>query len=261
MKIKKILVPFDMSEAAKVALKYAIEFCQVDHDLEIHTVTIPKETIIYDGQQISNAIKAIKDSQTKYRGEIKVHFLTGELIETIISLQEKLGIDLIIMGTNQKLQTEDGKTKTSRLVLEADFPVLVVPREEREFGIKKIVVVMDRNEIDDENTLNVLLALAQQFEAKIQVLTIYKDAKEFEHDLADEKIEALLEYHLGSFYENHAFKKSNDLDKAIFEFAENNQMDLLAILPRNHTTKNTPSKGKLTELLTLKTNIPLLTIN
>lgn len=260
-KITRILVPYDMSQAAKAALNYAIQFCKSDYDLEIHTLYVSNEEYILDAQEVSKDIYEGSASQKGYRGQLITHFHSGDLIESILEFQESHDIDLIIMGTNQTLHKEGEKTKTSELVLRADCPVIVVPKEELEFSLENIVIVIDRNEIDDTNTLNVLLAVAQRFNSKIHVLTIFRDEKEFEEDFADDKIENELEYHLGKFYVNHAFKKSDELLDAIFQFANDKEMDLLAILPRNHTVRTTPSKGKLTELLTLKTNIPLLAID
>jgi hypothetical protein len=39
------------------------------------------------------------------------------------------------------------------------------------------------------------------------------------------------------------------------------EIDMIAILPRNHSKKGQPSEGKLTEVLTLKSSTPVLAID
>lgn len=260
-KINNILVPFDRTEVSKKALVYAINYCKSEFDKNIFIINVQKDDLD-NAADIQSYVREIADSCPAFRGKIYFEFAKGDLIPNVLSAQERLGADVIMMGTNNqgRVDREDG-SNTSKLVLAADCPVIVIPISAGDFNLKKIILVIDRHEIEDKNALGVLLAVAQRFDSKVQVLTIFSDEKEFETDIDDDKIEDLLEYNLGSFYESHAFKKSDDLIHAILDFAKEKEMDLLAILPRNHSSKGRPSEGRLTKLLTLKTDIPLLTID
>lgn len=261
-KINKILVPYELTGVSESALEFAINFCKSDYDKEIHVLHNLSDGAQDATKEIATSVENISKKLPSFRGKIEIIFSQGVLNQEILSAQKKKDIDLIVMGTNNqgKFSHEDG-SNTSSLVLEADCPVAVIPNVQKDFKLKKIGLVIDRREIEDQNTLNLLLAIAQRFDSKVQVLTIFSDEKEFEKDYDDEKIEDVLEYNLGSFYESHAFRKSDDLLEAILGFAKEKDIDLLTILPRNHSVKGTPSEGRLTKLLTLKTDIPLLTID
>ena len=71
----------------------------------------------------------------------------------------------------------------------------------------------------------------------------------------------MLEYYFETLDYQYAFPQSTDIEKGIFDYVKKNNIDMLAILPRNHAKKIKPSEGRLTELLTLHTELPLLTID
>ena len=58
-----------------------------------------------------------------------------------------------------------------------------------------------------------------------------------------------------------SLSKNTDIEKGIFDYVREKNIDMLAILPRNHAKKSKPSEGRLTRLLTLHTEVPLLTID
>ena len=59
----------------------------------------------------------------------------------------------------------------------------------------------------------------------------------------------------------HSFSKNQDVEEGILEYINEKKIDMLAILPRNHAKKSTPSEGRLTKLLTLHSEIPVLTLD
>ena len=77
----------------------------------------------------------------------------------------------------------------------------------------------------------------------------------------ENKNDSILEYYLETLHYHHVFPKNTDIEKGIFEYVKEKNIDMLAILPRNHAKKSKPSEGRLTRLLTLHTEVPLLTID
>ena len=70
-----------------------------------------------------------------------------------------------------------------------------------------------------------------------------------------------LEYYLETLDYRHAFPQNTDIEQGIANYIREHDINLLAILPRNHAQKTEPSEGRLTKLLTLRTEIPLLAID
>jgi nucleotide-binding universal stress UspA family protein len=259
-KISTILVPFDFSESAKRALEYAVAFVGRDDDIQIVLAHI-------SGLNNFNLLpENFNKIEEKYSGILKnkLEWTTqgGTLLQSLLDIQKTKDIDLVIMGTfGTDKKSDTAQTHTSKFVLEADCPVLVVPRGHQDFQLKNIALVLGAKEIDDTEDLGTLLEFARRFNAKVHVLTIVKRPGSYGYSKEDEKNENTMEYYLENFYAEHVFIKNDDVIDGILTYVSNHDLDLIAILPRNHTKHSEPSEGHLTELLTLHSKVPVLAID
>ncbi len=258
-KISTILVPFDSSTAARTALDYAVGFVGDDKNMEIYLAYVEEDEKI-------DITKAFEDLQKKYAKALKkpLQLFTrkGPLSKALSQIQENQKIDLVIMGTSEAQEHEIKLiSNTSKFVSVVDCPVLVIPEKMDEFQIKNIALVLGKEEIDDRHALETLLDVARKFNAKVHVLTIENTSEMYGYSEADQTNENLLEYYLENFYSEHTFIENPDVVKGILSHASEKEMDMIAILPRNHAKKSNPSEGRLTEMLTLKSKIPVLAID
>ncbi len=256
-KISNILIPFDFSKTSKEALEYAIKYVGDAENLKLMLAHVSDE-------QNSDNLKekfrnTIKNHQEEVNNQIEWVSVTGELTEALIEIQKYEDVSLIIMGTSGG--TSLGPTNTSKLVLEADCPVLVVPSDLGEFRLKNIALVLGKEVIDDTQDLSMLLEVSQRFNAKVHVITIKNRPETFGYSENDQKNENLIQYYLENFYSEHVFIENPDLVDGILNYATQRNIDVITILPRNHTKNSEPSEGQLTELLTLHSPIPILAID
>ncbi len=258
--ITKILVPFDLSTSTNSAVEYAINFAGDDKDIEILLTHVDVSDDASNKKMLEGTIENMKKDHPLFRGTINWALKSGNLIENILETRKQQKADLIIMGTKGS-DGDKAVTNTSKLVLEADCPVIAIPENSKDFAVKKIALVLGKNEIDDASVLEVLLDIARRFHSEVHVLTICNENESYGYSEVDEKNENTLEYYLENFYSHHTFQENADIEKGIFDYINDKEIDLLAILPRNHAKKNRPSEGRLTKLLTLHTEVPLLTID
>jgi len=259
-KISTILVPLDFSDASKTALEYAVRFAGLDDRVAISLAHVVSENSPADLK------KEFEGLQAHYSKDLKKPLnwidVTGSLTESLLKIQENQKIDMVIMGTTE---AQDHEIKlisnTSKFVSQVDCPVLVIPEKMDEFQIKNIALVLGKEEIDDRHALETLLDVARRFNAKVHVLTIENTSEMYGYSEADRTNENLLEYYLENFYSEHTFIENSDVVKGILTHAMEKEMDMIAILPRNHAKRSNPSEGRLTEMLTLKSKIPVLAID
>ncbi|SOC79240.1 Nucleotide-binding universal stress protein, UspA family [Salinimicrobium sediminis] len=259
--MKNILIPFDFSEVSKNALEYAVRFA--DHDPAITLFLLN----ITDGNCKTGKIeedfkKIIKKYQKPQFPEIHTLVREGEFAPSIIQLQKELKIDLIIMGTRGAQTGEENiATTTSRLVQEADLPVLVIPGTYRKFRLSTIILSLGNEKITDRTPLYTLLDVSRKHKAQVHVLTIQHHEMAMGYTEDDESNEATLNYFLEMFYSHHSFEENEDIEKGILNYIEKHDMDMLAIMPRTHLPGSEASEGRLTRLLTLHSNVPLLVLD
>lgn len=260
--INKILIPFDFSEASVNALEYVINFAGPNRVVDILALYVSAMPIAESEEKTlkSDFTNVIDSFSKKAKKTPNITVVTGDVIETILAVQEEHGADFIMMGTMGDKVTDEAITNTSKLVLNANCPVISVPYGCGIKEPKEIALVMGNEEIDDKEVLKKLLDLARTFNSKVHVLTIYKESVYSEESIVD-STENLLEYYLEHFYVEHAFSKNQDVEEGILDYINKKNIDLLAILPRNHTRLSSPSEGRLTKLLTLHSEIPVLTLD
>lgn len=259
-KISTILVPFDFSVSAKRALEYAVAFVGRNDDIHIVLAHISGHG---NFQLLPENFKKIKEKYSKVlKNSLEWIIQGGTLTESLLDIQKSKKIDLIIMGTfGAHKKVYRAQTNTSKLLLEADCPVLVVPQSYQEFQVKNIALVLGTKEIDDTEDLGTILEFARRFNAKVHVLTIENLPGSYGYSKEDEKNENSIEYYLENFYADHAFIKNDDLVDGILTYASKNDLDLIAILPLNHAKHSEPSEGLLTQLLSLHSKVPVLAID
>ncbi len=259
-KISTILVPFDFSDSAKKALEYAVAFVGRDDDIQIVLAHISGHGNFK--LMPENFIKLEEKYRSVLRNKLEWTTQGGTLTQALLDIQKTKEVDLIIMGTlGTDNEVNAAQTNTSKLVLEADCPVLVVPRDPKDFQLKRIALVLGKEEIDDTKALGTLLEFARRFNAKVHVLTIENRPGNYGYSKEEEKNQNAIEYYLENFYLERVFIKNEDVVDGILTYASKRDLDLIAILTRNHTKHSEPSEGHLTELLTLHSKVPVLAID
>ena len=260
--ISKILIPFNLKESALNALNYAIEFSRNTKERQIKLLYVvgddESQTESEIGLQLSKTVDQF-NSKTAYP------FLTyqiekGDIVTQTLKAKNEFKADLILMGT--KGDSEGSKVKstnTSSLIHQAECPVIAIPKSFNTFKLKNITLAIDKTEIENPELLTVLLAIARKFDAKIHVLTIYdEDDKDF---FKERENESALTYYFEKFYDKSSAIRSSNIAKSIIEYDKRKSIDMLVVIPRNHAKEQLPSEGKLTQYLSVRSEIPILTID
>lgn len=257
-----VVVPHDFSPQADRALQYAIKFFYGQAGKAIHILHVLDQAASPAAEKTALArIQAIIEN---YNGKTSAHLYAkigrGDIPAAILAAQQELKSDTIIMGTKRNMQAGDeAATNAAKLVYDAECPVIVIPDTVDNFKLKKMVLLVGKEDLLAPEKLSVALVVARQFNAEIHVLTFYD---EDDKDLAALDVnEDNLAYYFDRFYTQHIFVKSSDLLEGITNYLDNHAIDLFAIIPNNHARKGKASEGRLTRLLTLQAKIPLLTID
>ncbi len=257
--ISTLLVPFDFSKAAKNALEYTVAFTGRNDDIQIVLAHISGHGNFKLHRE--NFTKLEEKYSRVLKNKLQWTTQGGTVAQALLEIQKTKAIDLVIMGTfGTNKQSNEEQTNTSKLVLEANCPVLVVPWGYQDFKLKRIALVLGKEEIDDPEDLGLLLQFARRFNAKVHVITIKNQSGSYGYSEKEEKNEKAIEYYLEHFYTERVFIKNEDVVDGILTYASNCDIDLITILPRNHTKHSEPSKGQLTQLLTLHSKVPVLAI-
>ncbi len=246
----------DFSEISDNALRYISGLIKESPKTEVlllHIDTNEEDISESEQQKLAQLAQAWSHSIPSSQYWIE----KGNVVDTIMKVQAEQRADIIVMGTHGS-QEVDKETITSQLVLEADCPVLVIPENLQGFNIRNIALALGENSIDNSGGLQTLHDIARAFNATVHILTVNRNGGT---PSVRQENQELLEYYLESLLYFHAFPRNTDIEAGISDYIKEQDIDMLAILPRNHTRSTTPSEGRLTKLLTMHTKVPLLTID
>jgi len=148
VRIKKLMVPLDLSQHAHKAIRYAVRFAQqfgAEIDL-VHVIS----PLGYDGLIIPTALQEVNTQLRKhareelqklvgmeeqYRIKLKADVLLGDPAHEIAKLAQERGTDMIVLTTHGRSGFTHALlgSVTERIVRHAPCPVFVVHAREHDF--------------------------------------------------------------------------------------------------------------------------------
>ncbi|WP_162555810.1 universal stress protein [Reichenbachiella versicolor] len=252
--VRKVLVPIDFSESSNAAARYAAEMSKMDKKIEFLLIHVQDEKSNSSLEDLNKLKSEIFDSNgITCQSIVK----SGELVETLIEVNDEFGINLIVFGTAGSVD-ETINSKTAQLLRRADCPVLLIPAGTDAFMMKNIALAVDNKELDDASDLGLFHDLAKWYKSTVHVVTV--DRKDQDKITLGETHRSL-EYYLDNIDYKMAVPKNSDIEKGIEEYIKDQNIDMLAIMPKHHAKNIERSEGRLTRLLAAHSSVPLLVID
>ncbi|MGB1307477.1 MAG: universal stress protein [Oceanihabitans sp.] len=180
--MKNILVPIGSSKNAVNTLQYAIDFAQVIQAEVIvfraFSFAARAGAIINVGdiiarEQVADVNEVIEQVDRK-DVSIKVATAKGSVIDSIETINNEIGIDLVIVGPRPNDLQENyflGKTSGS-IIKQTDIPVLIIPEGFTFKPVKKVLTAIKSGVVSKENALVPLEKILDSFKAKMHLLQV-----------------------------------------------------------------------------------------
>ncbi len=180
--MKHILVPIGSSKNSINTLQYAIDFAKETNAkvfvFRAYNVQTKAGTIInIDGiieRETNLYLRTMVAAVDKKNIDIKLISAKGSVLDSIVSIDAELGIDLIVMGPKSNSIREEvflGKTSGS-VVKQTDIPVLIVPNDYSFSPFKRVLTATKSGIINDKTALKPLQQIAEKFNPTINLLLV-----------------------------------------------------------------------------------------
>ena len=208
-------------------------------------------------EQVREVVRKVLHGDQKLYTETRLGNVTDEL-EAIC---EKIRPFAVVMGTKGASAFERVLFGSNALsaIRHLHVPVICVPPG-KTFGkgIKKIGFACDYKEVVATTPTRIIRDLVKNFEAELYVLNVNTDGRDQE-----EKPEqtVLLETLLSDLRPVYFFLEHNDIEDAINEFAEKNNLDLIISIPKQHKLVDKLFKKTSTRQLVYQSHVPVMCIH
>lgn len=275
--MKTIIVPTDFSPAAINAMHYALHMAQVINAriVLLHVYQLP---VSYNNSDIplplmdigelekinEERLQELKDlaertapGALQISAEVKLGDLADELEAVCAAVQPFA----VVMGTRGSGFVERllVGSATLSVIRQLTWPVLVVPPGTIFKGIQKIGFACDFKRVVETTPADYIKEWVKAFGASMSVLNV--DYKKNTATGNTEEQSALLHGLLEETRPRYFFIDNPDVEKGLHEFAENNNLDLLIIIPRKHRLLDSLFQKSHTRDLAFHSHIPILAIH
>ena len=280
--MRNILVPVDFSLTSKNAAVYALQIAQQLHASKI---------ILYNAYQASLTTNQLAPNF----GDIKEDTLQHHHVDELKKMQEYLSLfsahniaidilcectllsknldevcasqqaDLVVMGI-----TGGGKIKEKligsnalSIARHSKVQVIIVPSEAGFSTIHKIMLLSDFDQVDTTMPTAFLRKILISTNAKLEVVHIDEpgpnQADAFPPNMMGESyaLHALLR----NFFPKYHFIKNKDFVQAVNDFAQQNAVDLIVIIPKKHNFFERLFVASHTTKLAFHSHIPILVVH
>ncbi len=271
--MKKIIAATDFSPAAENAVNYAADMADAigAHLLLLHVCQLPVSfgdipVAVYIDDLVKEAEKDLAETAAKVnhrlKGRLGIEQLvrTGTFYEELETLCQETRPYAVVTGSQ-------GKTAAERVLFGSHavyamqhlpWPMITVPPGASFHSIRNIGFACDFNEVIATTPVDEIRQLVQDFKARLHILNTGK-ASSFEPEVVFQS--GMLQEMLESLKPAYHFITHDNVEDGILQFAQENKIDLLLVLPKRHGLMEKLTHRSHTKQLVLHSHVPVMALH
>lgn len=273
--MKNILIPTDFSDASGSALEYGLHLARhfgakvtLLHAYHIPVPATEAPIVLISDEDLRRenmaTLQKFRDKlllQGAGQGlEIECRVEPGFAVDEIPAVAAKSQAELIVMGVSGTGMVNEYLigSSTVGVIRNTKIPVLVIPKGH---GFKKpghIGFAFDYKGAVQHRQIESLKQMAKSFQAHLQVFCLEKESEKISVDKAVSGVK--LENTLQDVPHSLHFPKGEDVVEGINHFADQHDIDMLAMLPHEHGILERIMNRSITRKMVFHTRLPLLVL-
>lgn len=274
--MKSIIIPTDYSPAATTALHYGIEMAKA-LKADIHLLNIYQVPVSFsDTPVVLMSVDELKESAEKQMANLKkevehilpesisIHAETrlGSAVDEIENYCKEIKPFAVLMGSKGKTGLEKvlfGST-TLTAIRHLTWPVICIPPGTTYgSGIKKIGFACDVKDVAETTPDEIIKSFQKEFGATLHVLNV-NDHKSTGTTSTPDEIAGLYKMFEDANPIYHFIEKDN-IEEGIDEFAEENNLDMIIVIPKKHKLLESLFKSSSTKQLVYHSHVPVMCVH
>ncbi|WP_276501626.1 universal stress protein [Terrimonas pollutisoli] len=259
--MRDIIIPVDFSETSLNAVRYATKMLSEKANTRVILYNMFK-----DEEEASTATQYLESLKAEMEGsgvsniEI-IKELGSDLIDNLSRLAYQKTAEMIVMGITEKDEWRQFfmGSNTVKMAEEGICPVMIIPPTAKFNGINNVSLASDFKEVDATPILAIKTIL-EIFNANLHIVNV-----DNEHYVAltEEYLteRAKMQKMFAEFNPEFYFIGMNDFYEAVEQFSRDKNIDLLIVVPKNHTFMNSLFSSSHTKKLAFNSSVPLLAVH
>lgn len=271
--MKTIILATDFSSAALNAANYAADMADAVH-ADLLLLNIPNLPVMYSdipplaapdevintATQLLNELKKQLGRKTGNKININTMVQMGSFFSELKSICDNVQPFAVVMGSQ-------GTTDAERLFFGSHtiyamnhlmWPLLAIPKGARFSNVKRIGLACDFKKVVDTTPVEEIEDLVKSFKAKLFVINTGATK---DHDPEMVFQSGLLQVMLEDLQPEYHFVTSHSIDEGIMNFCEDNNIDMLIVMHKQHSLLDKLIQKSHTKELILHSHVPVLALH
>lgn len=271
----QILVPFDFSEEAKIALSQTYNLAKFTHteitvlfvmdEAPQHKLFSSQKDIIEDEQTLKKAQKMLDEvaaEATQASGvTVKPLIVRGKVYEQVIKVADESNAIFIMMGTSGgPMIRKFMGSNTFKVVQNATCPVITIKGKDHRPGCKNILLPLDTTKETREKVAKAI-EIAKYFNSAIRVVSIVTTSDEFMVTKLKRQLQQVHQYILDNEVPCTAEAiEADSVTDAVLKYATKVNADLILIMTQQEMDWTNFFVGSHAQQIINNSDIPVLSI-
>ncbi|WP_276504693.1 universal stress protein [Terrimonas pollutisoli] len=274
--MKTIIAPTDFSANSLNAVDYAADMANMlgAHLTLFHVYAIPTPATevpipTYDVEALAIAadaeIQKLKETLlNRLNDRVIIHTETrpGYVINELTEYADSVKPFAVVMGAESAGAFErflfGGKTVTA--VKDLAWPLIIVPPTAKFTNIRKAGLACDFRVVVDSVRVQEIKELVKEFNAELHILHV-SDKTQGTFSAVTVEESGLLQEMLGDLHPQYHFLNAPEVEKSVTDFAEENKLDLLILIPKRHSLVSKIFQHSHSKQLVLHTHVPVMSLH
>jgi len=259
--MKDVIIPVDFSETSLNAARYAADMLTGKADARIVLYHMFKEA--EEAATASQYLESLK-AEMEQKGVMNIELekeLGEDLIDCLGRLAYQKTAELIIMGISEKDEWRQLfiGSNTLKMADQNICPVMIIPPDAKYNGITNIALTSDFQDVDATTPVLAIKNVLEIFNANLHIVNVdnqhYVSLTEKYLTERGKMLKMFAEFN-PEFY----FIGMNDFYEAIEQFSRDRNIDLIIIIPKNHSFINSlfSFNTSHTKKLAFNSSVPIL---
>lgn len=254
-----IIVPTDFSQVADNAARYAAQMIKGNYESQLILLHVyDKAAEKGEAEMLLDRLKDELQAKNFIKIECRLEE-NGDFIDTLERHARHSDAQLIVMGITGKSKLEQVflGSNTLKIVERNVCPVLIIPSSAQYFEIKNVCLLSDFKEVQQsipEVPIKNVLDIVKPALHIINVNTEHYVSLTQEYMAERGRLLEMFKEFRPEFY----FIGTYDLHETVHTFAVDKHIDMLIIIPRNHSMFGHMFKTSHTKRLVYESTIPIL---
>ena len=257
--MKDFIIPVDFSETSLNAARYAAAMLSGKANSRVILYNMFKDD--EESQTATQYLESLK-AELEQKGVANIETikeLGTDLIDNLGRLAYQKTAELIIMGISEKDEWRQLfiGSNTVKMAEQNVCPVMIIPQAAKYNGITNIALTSDFKDVEGTTPELAIKTVLDIFNSKLHIVNVDNEhyvSLTQEYLTERGKMQKMFAEYNPEFY----FIGMNDFYEAVEQFTIDKNIDLLIVIPKNHTFINSIFSHSHTKKLAFRSSVPIL---